>query len=328
MGACGGKDAGERKAPPAKPETQAPASESSPAPEPAPEPAPAPAPVPVPAPAPAPIPKEVDEKAEIAEAQRRSAAEVARREMKAKMEKAKREATAEKIKFTRVFGCTIEESSARSGGGVPAPIRECCRWIKERGLKHVGLFRIPGRGLSVKYWKDLFNVNASTTLPEEEPVETATSLIIHFFKELKDEKGKKTYIWIKRDPETHKELFNLQTEMQLYRRATKQQADLAFVRKGMQQLPALQREVLREITSVLKAASEPENAAENKMNPYNFAMCTFPEIMASVQIMIEEHDLVFNDLDAELPEDGTLQVTKSEVNEPNVRLQQVSRDTI
>eukprot|EP00656_Telonema_subtile_P004920 TRINITY_DN12244_c0_g1_i4.p1 TRINITY_DN12244_c0_g1~~TRINITY_DN12244_c0_g1_i4.p1 ORF type:complete len:283 (+),score=79.90 TRINITY_DN12244_c0_g1_i4:295-1143(+) len=269
MGACGGKDGEERRPPPAKQQDAPSPPEAPTAPEPAPEPEPpAPAPVPEPAPAPAASPVEDKQAKEAADAARRSQAEVKRRDEKARMEKARREATAEKIKHTRVFGCTVAESSARSGGGVPAPIRECCRWIKEHGLQHVGLFRIPGRGLSLKYWKDLFNVDASTVLPEEEPVETATSLIIHFFKELKDEKGKKTYIWIKRDAETHKETYNLQTEMQVYRRKTKQQADLAFVRKGLKQIPALHRDILKEITCVLKAASEPENAAENKMNPY------------------------------------------------------------
>eukprot|EP00656_Telonema_subtile_P043535 TRINITY_DN49880_c0_g1_i1.p1 TRINITY_DN49880_c0_g1~~TRINITY_DN49880_c0_g1_i1.p1 ORF type:complete len:472 (+),score=61.31 TRINITY_DN49880_c0_g1_i1:134-1549(+) len=227
---------------------------------------------------------------------RRDERELAKKAEAAMYRAAADAAKSDGVEYTRVFGVTCTQASERSGGGCPAPIKEACRWLHEHGLRQVGLFRVPGRSRAVTYWKDRFNVDPTIAIPETEPVETVTSLIVQWLKLLKCDQGNRTYIYIGRDEEAHSETFNLQKEMQQFRRATKQSADLNFVRKSLQQLPEVQREVLREITSVLHAASAPENATINKMNSYNFAMCTFPEIMASVQIMIEDHDAVFSRL--------------------------------
>eukprot|EP00656_Telonema_subtile_P005002 TRINITY_DN12278_c0_g1_i3.p1 TRINITY_DN12278_c0_g1~~TRINITY_DN12278_c0_g1_i3.p1 ORF type:complete len:267 (+),score=19.05 TRINITY_DN12278_c0_g1_i3:125-925(+) len=165
------------------------------------------------------------------------------RELQRKAEKALFAAAAELgaddlVSQTRVFGCSAQESSDRSGGGLPSPIRECCRWLRIHGLQAVGLFRVPGTRARVNYWKHRFNVDSAIRIPDEEAVETVTSLIIHWFKELKDERGQKTSIYISQNHDGS-ESYNMQREVQQRRVQADSQCksvDVAFVQHGVRQL--------------------------------------------------------------------------------------------
>merc|ERR1711865_63534 len=52
-------------------------------------------------------------------------------------------------------------------------------------------------------------------------------------------------------------------------------------------------EVFRQIAEVLKEASEPHHAVNNKMTPSKFALCTFPGTMAFFQNLIVNYDNIF-----------------------------------
>eukprot|EP00658_Telonema_sp_P-2_P084744 TRINITY_DN9497_c0_g2_i3.p1 TRINITY_DN9497_c0_g2~~TRINITY_DN9497_c0_g2_i3.p1 ORF type:complete len:631 (+),score=118.62 TRINITY_DN9497_c0_g2_i3:248-2140(+) len=232
-------------------------------------------------------------------------------------------ATEDRIRFTRVFGCTLEEASARSVEAttdgstaskskrlchwketmvlVPSPVAECCRWLREHGLQTEGLFRIPGGRRRVTYWKHRFNLDPSTRIPEEESVNTVTSLLVRWLMELKDEQGGRAFLHIRRDPETHTNLYNLQAH---HRRATATSPSLELDANGAEQDPAgvlrrrlgnldaLQVETLKEITGLLAEACQPENGA-NKMDPAKLALCVLPEIICDASTMIKEHGRVF-----------------------------------
>eukprot|EP00658_Telonema_sp_P-2_P085780 TRINITY_DN9853_c0_g1_i1.p1 TRINITY_DN9853_c0_g1~~TRINITY_DN9853_c0_g1_i1.p1 ORF type:complete len:407 (+),score=105.45 TRINITY_DN9853_c0_g1_i1:220-1440(+) len=243
------------------------------------------------------------EELERAENKRREAAaadkaqEMERRKMARRAEEkmfsdAAEAASSPGVQLTKVFGCTVAEASARSGGGVPSPIWESIRWLSGHGLKTEGLFRIPGRKRAIAYWINRFNVEPTVTIPDDEDVGNVCSIIVNWLKQLKNEEGNKGYLYATRDEQTHEELFNMQAEMQKLRKTGKT-PDLAFVRSALERIPQTERTILCGLTGLMSAGCEPENAAMNQMNPYNFAMCTFPEVMAAVQVMIEQHEEVF-----------------------------------
>jgi len=221
------------------------------------------------------------------------------------------------IELTRVFECTLEVSSEHSGGGMPAPIKEACRWLMIHGqglIDHEGLFRIPGRASSVKAWIEEFNYNPATVLPENESVDTVTSFVINYFKQLKDDSGAKGQqnLWKSRDG-----AYNMQNEVQPFA-TLKQMADdtwvnplsAQWVKDALSNLSPVQVGIFRDLTAVMRAACSEELMAiyprklskeqeaiyqRNRMDPRKFAMCAFPTIMAAVEIMITEHDFVFGE---------------------------------
>jgi len=213
------------------------------------------------------------------------------------------------VELTRVFGCTIELSSEHSGGGVPAPIKEACRWLMIHGLDHEGLFRIPGRALSVKAWIEEFNYNPTTVFPENENVDNVTSFVINYFKQLKNDSGGKGFIWQSPDG-----AYNMQNEVQALRKL-KKKADLHWVKDALSNLSPVQVGIFRDLTAVLRAASTEEMKPINRMNPYNFSMCTMPTVMAAVEIMITEHDFVFGEA-----ESNSTGGTSREVDSPKAEL--------
>lgn len=194
---------------------------------------------------------------------------------------------------TQVFSCSIDVSSEHSGGGTPTPIRECCRWILKNGLAHEGLFRIPGRKLTVNAYIDEFNYDPYVDIPDSEDVDNVCSIIINYLKLIRNQHGKPGHLWESYDGE-----FNMQKELVTLRRA-KTPPDAAWVKHALTMLAPEQVGIFRELTHVLLSASAPEYMETNRMNPYNFAMCTLPTIMAAVEIMIENHDFVFSDGEAD-----------------------------
>lgn len=197
------------------------------------------------------------------------------------------------VSKTRVFSCPINVSSEHSGGGTPTPIRECCRWILKNGLAHEGLFRIPGRKLTVNAYIDEFDYDPYLVIPDNEDVDNVCSIIINYLKLVKNQHGKPGHLWESYDGE-----FNMQKELVTLRRA-KTPPDAAWVKHALTLLAPEQVAIFRELTHVLLSASAPEHMETNRMNPYNFAMCTLPTIMAAVEIMIEQHDFVFGDDEAD-----------------------------
>lgn len=139
-------------------------------------------------------------------------------------------------------------------------------------------------------------MEGAVSIPADEPVENVASVIVNWLKQLKDEQGNRTYLHHTRDPDTHEQLFNLQRELQVLRKQEGKAPDLGFVRGALKRIPPIQRLVLRDLTGVMSAACQPQNLASNSMSPHNFAMCTFPEVMAAVQVMIEQHHNVFHEL--------------------------------
>lgn len=239
------------------------------------------------APAPAPAPGLTD--AERA-AKLKKEKEERMREEKARYKAASLAAEAPEVQFTKVFGCTVDEASKRSGGGLPAPVQECCRWIRLHGLQHCGLFRIPGRRLTVRYYKDLFNVDHTTEIPQDENVDTVASLVIAWIRELKDQNGQKEQLWCRKDAETQAVLHDLN---RAWKDRAEGQDDVETLRSSLRQLSPIQVGVFAELSQVLREASLPENTAINKMTASNFAMCMLPELMSAVTVMIEKHDAVF-----------------------------------
>jgi len=203
------------------------------------------------------------------------------------------------IELTRVFECTLEVSSEHSGGGMPAPIKEACRWLMIHGLDHEGLFRIPGRASSVKAWIEEFNYNPATVLPENESVDNVTSFVINYFKQLKDDSGAKgAYnLWQSRDG-----AYNMQNEVQPFA-TLKQMADdtwvnplsAQWVKDALSNLSPVQVGIFRDLTAVMRAACSEERLFAEEMDPRKFAMMAMPTIMAAVEIMITEHDFVFGE---------------------------------
>eukprot|EP00658_Telonema_sp_P-2_P085784 TRINITY_DN9853_c0_g2_i3.p1 TRINITY_DN9853_c0_g2~~TRINITY_DN9853_c0_g2_i3.p1 ORF type:complete len:478 (-),score=79.96 TRINITY_DN9853_c0_g2_i3:181-1614(-) len=243
------------------------------------------------------------EELERAENKRREAAaadkaqEMERRKMARRAEEkmfsdAAEAASSPGVQLTKVFGCTVAEASARSGGGVPSPIWESIRWLSGHGLKTEGLFRIPGRTKQVTFWRDRFNVDPFLVLPADESPANVSSIIVSWLRHLKDERGNRGFIYCARDPDRG-ETVNLAKHLQQHRRRTGRAADVPLVRSLLLQLPVTERGIFYCITGLLHYACMPQNARLNQMTAYNFAMCTFPEIMAAVQVMITNHALVF-----------------------------------
>merc|ERR1712166_474629 len=211
------------------------------------------------------------------------------------------------IELTRVFECTLEVSSEHSGGGMPAPIKEACRWLMIHGLDHEGLFRKAGRASSVKAWIEEFNYNPATVLPENESVDNVTSFVINYFKQLKDDSGAKGEynLWQSRDG-----AYNMQNALQALA-TLKQKPDTQWVKDALSNLSPVQVGIFRDLTAVMRAACSEELIGSynqspigsynkqlrgiNKMDPRTFAMCTMQPIMAAVEIMITEHDFVFGE---------------------------------
>ena len=157
------------------------------------------------------------------------------------------------------------------------------------GLDHEGLFRINGRGLSVDAWIDEFNYNPAAVLPDNENVDNVTSLIVKYFKDLKDDSGAKGFVWQSPDG-----AYNMQNEVQALVKL-EQKPDTQWVKDALSNLSPLQVGIFRDLTAVMRAACSEEMMAINRMNPRTIAMCSMPTVMAAVEIMITEHDSVFGE---------------------------------
>ena len=90
-----------------------------------------------------------------------------------------------------------------------------------------------------------------------------------------------------------------QSEFQLaVRQLSKSKNSAAIVRSmkvAMWKLPAANRATLKEICGMLHEACKPENAATNKMNPKQFAMCVAPAIQMGMALMIEHYEELFKE---------------------------------
>merc|ERR1712086_431854 len=140
------------------------------------------------------------------------------------------------------------------------------------------------------------NYNPATVLPENESVETVTSFVINYFKQLKDDSGAKGQqnLWKSRDG-----AYNMQNEVQPFA-TLKQMADdtwvnplsAQWVKDALSNLSPVQVGIFRDLTAVMRAACSEELMA---IYPRKLSMCAFPTIMAAVEIMITEHDFVFGE---------------------------------
>eukprot|EP00656_Telonema_subtile_P003304 TRINITY_DN1150_c0_g1_i11.p1 TRINITY_DN1150_c0_g1~~TRINITY_DN1150_c0_g1_i11.p1 ORF type:complete len:470 (-),score=45.45 TRINITY_DN1150_c0_g1_i11:210-1619(-) len=198
------------------------------------------------------------------------------------------------VEATRVFGCTLALASEHSGGGTPSPVKECCRWLREHGLKFPGLFRVPGQQRAVLALVRKFDMDPSTSIsPGEEP-QTVTSLLVYWLLHLKDAKGHPAQLHVRQD-DTGRIVYNVEAQMIQLRTEIKLGRPCEFVRTMLANLEPLQREVLKEITDVLGEASRPANSTHNLMDPGKLSLCVLPHILSCAVIMICLHDEVFVD---------------------------------
>ncbi|XP_065906715.1 rho GTPase-activating protein 24-like isoform X2 [Dysidea avara] len=90
-----------------------------------------------------------------------------------------------------MFGRPIVETVAiekefGGGGYVPFIVDRCCEYVKEKGLKEVGIFRLPGSTIRVNELKELFNEGHQIEFPTHvgEDVHTVASLLKLYLREL------------------------------------------------------------------------------------------------------------------------------------------------
>eukprot|EP00731_Ephydatia_muelleri_P026688 Em0018g788a len=87
-----------------------------------------------------------------------------------------------------MFGRSLEETlqvEARLGGSyIPVFVHRCALFIREHGLKEVGIFRLPGQSSRVQALKELYDQGSQNDFSDTEEIHSVSSLLKLYFREL------------------------------------------------------------------------------------------------------------------------------------------------
>jgi len=150
------------------------------------------------------------------------------------------------------------------------------------GLDETGLFRVPGSFDSVKEYKRRFDLGEyNLKIPVDECVENVASIVVRYLMDLEPEGGLQ-------GRDASKKVAWLREAKQFTEPKT-----VAAAKKLLLELEPACAEVLRQIVAVLNKASQPQHAANNQMSAKKFSLCTFPNYMDFVEMLIVNYDEVF-----------------------------------
>lgn len=87
-----------------------------------------------------------------------------------------------------MFGRSLEETlqvEARLGGSyIPVFVHRCASFIREHGLREVGIFRLPGQSSRIQALKELYDQGSQNDFSDTEEIHSVSSLLKLYFREL------------------------------------------------------------------------------------------------------------------------------------------------
>mmetsp|Transcript_31726 Transcript_31726/g.49619 ORF Transcript_31726/g.49619 Transcript_31726/m.49619 type:complete len:279 (+) Transcript_31726:24-860(+) len=154
---------------------------------------------------------------------------------------------------TKLFGIPLMEAAWRTGGEeglIPAPLRNACEYLNDRGKEEEGLYRVPGAHSKYLEYKAVYDSGEEVNFFEVEKVhQNVAMMVMKYIKEL---------------PEPlFTDALSVRVKKVLYGvKDPKKQSQL--LRKTIGMLPLVNREVLRYLLAHLRILAK--HRSEEQMN--------------------------------------------------------------
>ncbi|EGC36914.1 hypothetical protein DICPUDRAFT_97430 [Dictyostelium purpureum] len=185
----------------------------------------------------------------------------------------------------KVFGVPLSQVPCRPGSNVPIIIERLVDHIEKTSLTTEGLFRIPGREVTINQYINLYNNGEDVDVSPIEPY-TAAGLLKRFFRDLpvfvpQSINRRVASLFVSEDGK--KKPFDMEI--------------LGNLRILVHQLPTVHFEVMQALTGLL--AKIMSKSDENKMTISNIAICLVPTlncVPAIVTYPIQYFNFFFNEI--------------------------------
>ncbi len=187
----------------------------------------------------------------------------------------------------------MDLSQLPPGREIPEIVESCIKYLEERGLKQVGVFRLSGSAVAIEAYKQAFDKGVKVDLSKEGDVNAIAGLLKLYFRELPEPiltyKLYNTFIATQSAPIVH--------------------LRITYLAKAVADLPARNRSVLKYLVGFLIRVNE--NSSVNQMGIPQLATVFGPNLLkppednivqmvqdtpiinAIVNDLIQNHDAVF-----------------------------------
>eukprot|EP01103_Thecamoeba_quadrilineata_P021091 TRINITY_DN9449_c0_g1_i1.p1 TRINITY_DN9449_c0_g1~~TRINITY_DN9449_c0_g1_i1.p1 ORF type:complete len:229 (-),score=32.46 TRINITY_DN9449_c0_g1_i1:141-827(-) len=176
-----------------------------------------------------------------------------------------------------LFGIPIEIAAQRTdvNGLVPSPIRQCIAFLDMKGLKIVGIYRIPGAMRRIQYYINKYNSGQEVDLPDGEDVHTIVGILKAYLRELPDP------LFTNAARQDFRDAGDIYDDSKRVQR----------IKQIVDSLPPSNRATLRSLVTHL--ATVAKYSDQNKMTPSNLTFSLCPELGTVFTCMIESPNIIF-----------------------------------